>query len=285
MNKTNLFLIGIGLFIVALVIFFIRGTGGSGETSGNVYVSVTNSQPLQAPIESIDITFDRVELWDEEERGWFEVSEQEQTISMGELAEQNMWHALAIGDIPAHDYDRVRLGIERVTIGTTDGTTTDAFIINTLLSLDGSIRVATDTVTSINLDILTDSSIHETVDNQYAFIPVIKLESRSDANVSKDGDIFAVEGGTVDVNQTYGANANGGMRVNYRLPSNARIEEIGGSLLVTEPQLGRSPLDDPFIENTIEEESEDDTATTTEEAPSIDNSDEDGEIVEPDFEF
>ena len=264
MNKYT-FSIGVGALIVIILLFVgIRGFQQASANSGTIVLSFSNSQELAEAISSATLHIDRIELWSDD-RGWEKLEDQELSFNLGELQEHKQAVLALETRVPAYQYDRIRVGVSELTLETTEGTTTQAFLLTNLTSFDGAFVIRPKETTSIQLDLQADYSIRTTTNNDYVFIPVVKLESRSGTTITVDDKNFVTaEGGTIDINQTYGTDATGATRKNYRIPNSVQFVENNGSISLIEPKI--DPLfevpeprveKEPVLESTSTEPTED----------------------------
>src|SRR3989338_8196642 len=116
---------------------------------------------------------------------------------------------------------------------TNENTEDNAALVSSSMTLNSSVRVNANEDSSVNIDVLADKSLYTTTKGGYVFAPNVKVESRSDANVTTNSDsTVIIDGGTVESSGTYGMNLEGNMILNFRLDVNASFDVTGNVLKV-----------------------------------------------------
>lgn len=225
MNKTVTIIAVLAIILLAGILFFSEPESEqAGENSGTVYVSVTDAAADMGNVSEVTMTTDSIELYTESD-GWVTVSDNQQAfdlLALNESGESQLW---AAADVEAGSYDRVRMGIESVTVTTTNGSSSDAILPSDEITLDGLVTVSGNATSSINLDVEADQSLHTADDGSYVFAPTVKMESRSNAHVSVDSnERVDIARGDVDTNVTVGVDLAGNSGIGVQVDPGEEIQ-------------------------------------------------------------
>ena len=235
MNKT------IGIIIVVIVIIGglylltsrapkVSDTGSDvGEQSqnasseGRVIFSVTDAAADMSAISEINMTVRSVDIHSEAS-GWATVSTTPQDYNLLALNASGESEILADVTANAGTYDQVRLNVDSIKVTTKAGATKEAKLPSSELKINTRLVVNANATSSINFDFLADKSLHVTGNGQYIFSPVVKTETKSNAevNVNVDGTVV-IAGGQVDDTNTVGMDIDGSVKVNFELKANQKL--------------------------------------------------------------
>ncbi|MDO8510388.1 MAG: DUF4382 domain-containing protein [bacterium] len=241
MNKNAIIGIVTLVVIIGAILFYRSGSynnpenknGGTSDngaetsTKGTIFFSVTDAAANMGAISSIMMTVDKVEMRSEA-KGWVTISESPKTFDLLELKSKSKTELLAKADVAADTYNQVRLHISKIVV-TESGQAKEAKIPSNELKLNSEIKVTSGTESSAKFDVMASESLHKTGKGEFIFAPVVKFESRSDANVEVGSDnSVTISGGDADDSVTVGMDINGEVKENFRLDINANLELDGG---------------------------------------------------------
>ncbi|MES3031733.1 MAG: DUF4382 domain-containing protein [Patescibacteria group bacterium] len=190
---------------------------------GRVVFSVTDAAANMSAISEINMKVSSVAVHSATS-GWMTVSTTPKTYSLLELNAESKSELLADADIKAGTYDQVRLMVDSVTIKTTAGATKTAKLPSGELKINTNLVVNADETASLNFDFLADKSLHITGNGSYIFAPVVKTETKSDANVSVDANsVVTVTGGRLDDTKTIGMDIDGSVKLNFQIDAKKKL--------------------------------------------------------------
>ena len=132
--------------------------------------------------------------------------------------------------LAAGSYDQVRLSIERVVVTDEDGGH-DVKLPSNELKIVGTTEVEAGKTSAVTFDFIADESLHKTGQGEYIMAPVVKFESRSDAEVVVGNRNEAkVTGGNVESSNKFGMDINGNVDVGVKIGLNTALSIIGGKI-------------------------------------------------------
>jgi hypothetical protein len=240
MNKT------IGWIVVAVVILGLgywvySATGsnktpdednaGSIKTKGSVIVSFTDAAMDIQNVNDVSMKVSKVELYSATQ-GWVLVSNNQANYNLLDLNAKGHTVIYGTGEITADSYSKTRVTLDSVTVMTRNDGNKVASMPSKILNIDAKVNVFADSETSLKFDVLADKSLHATANNQYVFAPVVKVESRSRAEVTSTVDgLITVNGGTLDTNSTFGMNLDGSVQSGFELKSDVKLDVGAGGVI------------------------------------------------------
>ncbi|MBP6884041.1 MAG: DUF4382 domain-containing protein [Candidatus Pacebacteria bacterium] len=244
MNKTLLTTLGI-IVIVGGLYFALRtpnpaNNGNENQeqkvtTKGNVIFSVTDAAVNMSGISEVNMHVSKLAIHNNVD-GWVSVSITPQTYELLQLNKDNEDRFLAQIDTPTGTYDQVRLTVDSVSIKTKAGVVKQATLPGNDITINTKLVVGTNTISSVNFDVLADKSLFTATGGGYVFAPVIRTETRSMANVKIEtpSNIVTISGGTVDGVNTIGMDVDGTVSVDFEINPADKINiNANGSIDVT----------------------------------------------------
>ncbi|MEO5635098.1 MAG: DUF4382 domain-containing protein [Candidatus Paceibacterota bacterium] len=192
---------------------------------GRAIFSVTDAAVNMSTISEINMEVSQVSVHNATS-GWAVVSTTPRTYGLLALNAKNESDLLADIRLPAGTYDQVRLMINSVVVKTKAGATKVAKLPSGELKINTIFVVNADQTSSLNFDFLADKSLHVTTANgEYIFAPVVKTESRSNADVTINGDnSVLIVGGTKDDSSTEGMDIDGTVKTNFQIDSSQKLD-------------------------------------------------------------
>lgn len=201
------------------------------QTNGKVVISLTDAALDMGDITGIALTENKIELHNEVS-GWITASSATKTFNLLELKAKKESALVAIADVPAGTYDKVRISVVKILITTKDGTIVEAKVPSHSFTINIEVIVEANATTSINLDMLADASLHRTGNGTYIFTPVIKIENRTKTTVKIDADNkVRVAGGDMVNETTHGMDINGEIKLNFKFDENRQFDlDVKGNI-------------------------------------------------------
>lgn len=130
-------------------------------------------------------------------------------------------------------YQQVRLDISSVIVTDANGTH-DARLPSGELRIAGEFTVEANTTATATFDFIVDESLHITGNGEYIMAPVVRLETRNNAEVTVDSNNrVEITGGTVKTSVKVGMDAGGSVGVGLSIPRNIPISiGTGGKIKI-----------------------------------------------------
>ncbi len=173
-------------------------------------------------VTSVNVTVNQIKLHSEE-KGWITVSSTPKTYDLLVLKSQGSASLLADVQVPNGTYNLVTLEISRVVVTDASGAH-DAKLPSNELKLKGEVIVRNGTTTTATFDFIADKSLHKTGNGLYILTPVVKMESREEAEVEiDDNERVQINGGRMHTNKMFGMDVEGNFEEGIRVDENARL--------------------------------------------------------------
>lgn len=238
-NKTILGIVIAIVVIVGGIYLFTKSTpttdnlGASTEQNkqineiaaaqGRAVFSVTDAAANMSTISEINMKVNRVAVHSSA-NGWVTVSETPRVYSLLSLNARKQSELLADVQMDVGTYDQVRLTIDSISIKTKAGSTEEAKLPSGELKINTNLVVNKDTTSSINFDFLADKSLHITGNGEYIFAPVVKTQTKSNAEVSVNAkSVVTIEGGSIDNTNTAGMDIDGSVKVDFQIKKDQKL--------------------------------------------------------------
>lgn len=194
---------------------------------GTLYLTITDAAANMAAISAVNMTIDKVYLHSATQ-GWVTVSSTPQTFNLLALKESGRPVLLVKANVTADTYDQVWLHVSSVNV-TESGRAKSAALPSNEVKMNTTVKVPANANASAAIDFIASDSLHKTAKQELIFAPVVKVESRSNANVivAADNAVY-ISGGSVDTNITLGMDVSGEMKDNFKVDSNAVLQLNNG---------------------------------------------------------
>jgi len=231
LKKNGWFEVEIGSKIVLLSILFgslllLGCTGSTGTTNnsgdGRVVFAGKDAAADMGSVTSVRTTIDTIQVHSQAQ-GWVTVSNTPRTIDLMQLRANGDAELLADARLAAGTYDQMDLHISQVIVTDARGSS-EAKMPSNSIKIKGNLVVQSNATSSATIDFLADESLHMSAEGKYVMAPVIKAETRSDADVQvTSSNKVLVSGGNVVTDVKVGMDINGNVGVGLFVPSNANL--------------------------------------------------------------
>lgn len=231
------------IIIVVLIALVVFATGDDDQPQSAVVFSITDAAADIANVSDIELVIDKLEMYSAAE-GWVNIDIDNDEFHLLELRDQNRAQILAEAMVDEGTYDQIRLTIDSVTMrmgststtstaATSTATSTQATLPSRQLVIAARVNAQANATSSVLLDFLADESTRRTTRGQFVFIPVVRLDSRSDVDVAinTQNQAVVVTGGENEASSTFGMDLSGQTRANFRLGNNVRLDISNGLLI------------------------------------------------------
>lgn len=195
-------------------------------TKGTVIFGIKDAASSMGSVSSVLVTTNQAQIHSQTE-GWVTLSSQTQQFDLLQLKESGNIAMVAKADVKSGTYDQMRLNVSKVIV-VENGAQKEAKLPSGDLKIISDVVVNDDKTATAVFDFIADESLHKTGNGLFIFTPVIKIETRSDANVQvTSGNEVTINGGKVEVNKSVGMDVNGEVKTNFKVDANAKVEIIG----------------------------------------------------------
>lgn len=225
-NSTIVWVIGI-IVVLGIGYFVITTPTQKPEQSGaqgSVVVSFTDATADIQNVSEVYLGVKKVELYSQS-KGWITVSSDQKQYQLLDLQAKGQAKVYAKANVTADTYSRTRITLSDIKVKTKTSVEKLASVPSKTLTIVGTVKVKADTTSSLKFDVLADKSLHATAKGDYVFVPVVKMESRSDATINTSADDTVVSsGGTVDANTNVGMDLDGSIKTDFQLDANIKLD-------------------------------------------------------------
>ncbi|MBI4147457.1 DUF4382 domain-containing protein [Candidatus Woesearchaeota archaeon] len=192
------------------------------EMKGRVVFTITDAAVNMSAVTSLMVTVDSVQVHSAAE-GWVIVSSKPQTFDLLKLKIQGSQELLADVTLNEGTYQQLRLNISKVVVTDAEGEH-EAKLPSGELKIVGNLEVKANSTSTASFDFIADESLHVTGNGEYILAPVVKLETKEDAEVEVKADLkVEIKGGTVKTNVKVGMDADGNVGVGLGIPAKASL--------------------------------------------------------------
>ncbi|HLC49885.1 MAG TPA: DUF4382 domain-containing protein, partial [Candidatus Nanoarchaeia archaeon] len=223
--------VGIGLKIPVDVNINLDVSGGislgtSDETEmelgkGRVVFAVKDKAADMGSVTKIKVTIENVKV--QSAAGtWTTVSSSPKTYDLLELNSKNEAMLLADVQLDKGVYNQVRLNISKVVVTDSEGDH-EAKLPSGDLKIIGKLYVNENSTSTTTVDFEANQSLHKTGNDEYLLAPVVKFETRDNAEVSIKNNVVDIEKGTVRTNIEIGMDSKGNVGIGLKINANADI--------------------------------------------------------------
>lgn len=230
------------IFVVMAMALVLVGAGCRGNTStdanysdksdannastsaeGKVIFSITDAATNMNGVTAVNLTVDKIEM-QSEASGWVTVSNEVMQYDLLALKAKGELALAAQTAVPEGVYNQVRLHVKKVTV-VKSGVESEAKLPSNTLQVKGKFTVKQSSTTSVKLDFVADESLHLTGNGKFIFIPVVKAESRTGAEVTvSSNNVVLVSGGSVETSASVGMDVDGTVRDDFKLDADEKLE-------------------------------------------------------------
>ena len=216
-----------GTIVIDLKQTSIGATIAGNKSAGNlgrVVFTVSDTAANMGSVASILLTIGDVSVHTSS-NSWVAVSSTPMTYDLLQLKNASLRALLADVQLNEGTYNQLRLDISRVEVIDATGVH-EAKLPSNELKIISNIVVNANSTTAVNLDFIVDESLHMTGSGEYILAPVLKFETRTNANVSVSGNNVSVSGGRTATSLDLGMDLTGyvGVGLKVGLKKNLTIQ-------------------------------------------------------------
>lgn len=201
------------------------------QKEGRVVFTITDAAANMSAVTSVMVTVDAVKVHGAAE-GWATVSNESKTFDLLKLKAEASQELLADVKLKEGTYQQVRLDISKVVVVDDKGEH-EAKLPSGELKIVGELTVNADSTSTASFDFIADESLHMTGNGEYILAPVVKLETKENAEVEVKADHKVnIKGGKVKASVKVGMDEEGKVGVGLGIPANATVSIAQGKIKV-----------------------------------------------------
>ncbi len=216
-----------GVLFASLLLFGCVASSGTASNSGNsgdgrVVFAAKDAAANMGTITSVRTTIDSVQVHSEA-RGWVTVSSTPKTIDLMALRASGDAELLADAKLANGTYTQMNIHISRVVVTDAQGEH-EAKLPSNTVKIVGNLVVKSNSTSTALFDFVADESLHLTGQGTYILAPVIKAETRTDANVQvTSNNKVLVSSGNIVMNAKVGMDINGNVGAGRSIPADVNL--------------------------------------------------------------
>ncbi len=179
------------------------------EKQGNVVFGVTDKAVNLRDLSSVKIKVTGASVHKRDEDKWVPiVVETGNELDLLQLKNQGVVALVAEGKVPVGEYNQLRLTVSKPDV-LASNEIRSAEMPTTLLKIVADLNVQEGATSTAVFDFFVDKSVHITNVGRYLFAPVIKVETKTDAQVNRGARRIDITGGSLVTSKTVGMKADG----------------------------------------------------------------------------
>jgi hypothetical protein len=221
----------IAIIVIAGGIYFINKapkTPSSDNREGRVVFSITDAAVDMSTVSEINMTVNSIDMH-AQGGAWITASTTARTYNLLDLDAKNESKVFADMSAAVGTYDMARLSVGKIIVKTKDGMSKEAKLPSGELRINTIIVVKENATASVNFDFMASKSLHMTGNAGYIFAPVVRTESKSDAQVTIDAaGVVNIGGGRLDASSVVGMDIDGSIKLNFELKADEKLDIING---------------------------------------------------------
>lgn len=195
---------------------------GTQPQKGRTVFTITDAAADMGAVSSVKVTIDSIKVHSAAE-GWVDVSSTAKTYDLLQLKAQGSQALLADIQLEEGTYDQIRLDVSSVVVTDANGQQ-EAKLPSGELKIIGNLVVDANSTSTATFDFIADESLHVTGNGKYVMAPVVKLETKEDADVSvKSDNTVEIKGGNLKTSVKVGMDENGNVGVGRKISSDSEV--------------------------------------------------------------
>ncbi len=195
------------------------------KSEGRLVVGITDATVPLDSIQGIQMVINEVKIRNSSTQKWISLSSTARVYNLLALDRAADLAVFSDNNVPRGIYDQVRISIAKVSVLKSD-TATAAMLPASTMTINGKIIVINGKDAVVSFDFLSDKSLHITQKGSYLFIPVVRVQIKSQSSVQIMNDVIHSAGGVTDIDSTVGMNEKGVVKTNFILDKNTNLDVI-----------------------------------------------------------
>lgn len=203
---------------------------GSTTDKGRVVFALTDAAADLQNVSEVRLQVEQVQVQGSGS-AWITVMAQPKEFDLLKLKQTGTAELLADASLEAGTYNQIRLDIGKVIV-ISDSGETEAKLPSSQLKIVGRFTVEAGTTSTVLVDVLLDKSLHVTGNGKYILTPVVKFESKSQANAKvESGNKVDISGGKTDASTTVGMDVSGEVKSDFAVDAKAKLEVLANGAI------------------------------------------------------
>ena len=201
------------------------------QENGRVLFTIADKAASLGAVSSVQVSVDKI-MVHSAAKGWVDVSSSAKNFDLLKLKAESQQELLADVKLEEGTYDQIRLDISNVVVADAQGEH-EAKLPSGMLKINGNIVVENGSTSTAKFDFVADQSLHITGNGKYIMAPVVRLETRknADADIKSDNKV-EVKGGKITADVEIGMDEQGNVGEGIKIPADAEISIDAGVIKI-----------------------------------------------------
>ncbi len=212
-------------------------SGGTSPTAsksqGRVIFALKDEFVSLDQIESILFTVKEMQVQNPA-KGWVTVMAEPKVYDLVKIYKSGTMEFLSEFYLDPGTYNQLRMVVGKVMIiKKGSASPEEAKLPSGELKIPARLQIVKGENSSVEIDILSEKSLHTATDGKYIFMPVVRVETRSNVtSFQVRQNLVTIIGGAPVFDASFGMDENGNAKDNYRLSPAARIEIVDDKIKI-----------------------------------------------------
>jgi len=205
----------------------------SSKNQGRIIFALKDEFVSLDQIDSILFTINEIQVQNPS-KGWITVMSGSKVFDLIKIYKSGSPEFLSEVNIDPGAYTQLRISAGPIRIVRRGSSVSEeAKLPSGELKIPARISVAKGENSSVEIDILSEKSIHTATDGKYIFLPVLRVETKSNVtSFQVRQNIVTIIGGAGMYDATYGMDENGILKDGYRLSPAAKLEIVDDKIKI-----------------------------------------------------
>ena len=203
------------------------------KTQGRIIFALKDEFVSIDQIDSILLTVNKIEV-QSPTKGWVTVMEGPRVYDLIKIYKSGIKEFLSESYLDPGTYNQIRMdiGVIRVIKRGSD-TPEEAKLPSGELKIPARIQIAKGENSSVEIDVLSEKSLHTASDGTLIFLPVLRVETKSNVtSFQVRQNMVTIIGGADVYDATFGMDENGNLKDGYRLSPSTKLEIVDGKIRI-----------------------------------------------------
>lgn len=195
------------------------------KSQGRVIFALKDEFVSLDQIESILFTVKEMQVQNPA-KGWITVMAESKVYDLVKIYKSGTMEFLSEFYLDPGTYNQLRMVVGKVMIiKKGSASPEEAKLPSEELKIPARLQVVKGENSSVEIDILSEKSLHTATDGKYIFMPVLRVETRSNVtSFQVRQNLVTIIGGAAVYDASFGMDENGNAKDNYRLSPAAKLE-------------------------------------------------------------
>lgn len=203
------------------------------KNQGRVIFTIKDEFVSIDQIDSILFTVNEIQI-QSPTKGWITVMTGPRVYDLVKMYKSGTIEFLSEITLDPGTYNQVRMGVGAIRVIKKGETVAqETKLPSGELRIPARVQVAKGENSSVEIDVLSEKSLHTSTDGRYIFMPVVRVETKSNVTSFQiRQNMVTIIGGAGVYDATYGMDENGNVKDGYRLSPTTKLEIVGDKIRI-----------------------------------------------------